>query len=116
RILQDKTNIGWYVWPEKFTYYALRTASIIMPEVDDLSKPAYLKLLEKFREASFWTSFISYLSQESTRDREDAFSVINAHLFKSIFQMYEDSFLEIIEPEIKKLCKSTEKHQQRAVS
>ncbi|CAJ0904050.1 1258_t:CDS:10 [Entrophospora sp. SA101] len=115
-ILQDKTNIGWYVWPEKLQYYVPRTNSITMPAVDNLSNPAYLKLLEKFSENSFWSSFILYLSQESTRDREDVFSVINANLFKSIFQMYEDSFLEIIIPEITKLCKSTEKHQQRAVS
>ncbi|CAG8556307.1 650_t:CDS:10, partial [Racocetra fulgida] len=80
------------------------------------SQAAFNKFLERFNSSTFWSSLLSYLSQEFVRDREDNFSMINAHLFKSIFQMYEDTFLEVAKPEIAKLCESAEKNQQRAAS
>lgn len=116
RILQDKVSVGWYLWPEKFEVYSPRTATSVMPKRDPDSEAAYKKLLESFESSTFWSTLLSYLSQEISRDREDNFSTSNANLFKSIFQIYEDSFLEIVKPEVTKLCESSEKNQQRAAT
>jgi proteasome activator subunit 4 len=87
-----------------------------MPRLDPDSEAAYHKLLESFKSSTFWSTLLSYLSQETSRDKEDNFSTSNANLFKSIFQTYEDSFLEIVKPEVIKLCESLEKNQQRAAT
>ena len=83
-----------------------------MPKLDPYSETAYKKLLENFGSSMFWSTLLSYLSQEIARDREDNFSTSNANLFKSIFRIYEDS-LEIVKPEI---TKSSEKNQQHAAT
>ncbi|CAG8434329.1 1354_t:CDS:10 [Diversispora eburnea] len=114
--LQDKTNMGWYVWSDTITVYSPRTSTSLMPNIDPSCQNAFNKFLESFNSSAFWSALLSYLSQESSRDRDDNFSMINAHLFKSIFQTYEDVFLEIVKPEIVKLCESAEKNQQRAAS
>ncbi|RGB33631.1 hypothetical protein C1646_815894 [Rhizophagus diaphanus] len=115
-ILQDKVSVGWYLWPEKFEVYSPRTATSVMPKLNPDSEAAYKKLLESFESSKFWSTLLSYLSQEISRDREDNFSTSNANLFKSIFQIYEDTFLEIVKPEVTKLCESSEKNQQRAAT
>ncbi|KAG9300251.1 hypothetical protein G9A89_011324 [Geosiphon pyriformis] len=113
--LQDKMNLGWFAWPDKYEVYIPRTEA--MPRIDPASEAAYNKFLESFSDPQFWGSLTSYLSQESSRDREDKFSIPNGHLFKSIFQMYEDQFLEIVKPEVARLCeKPEEKHEQRAAA
>ncbi|CAG8548665.1 30916_t:CDS:10 [Gigaspora margarita] len=115
-LFQDKTNVGWYVWPDNISVYSPCTVSNTIPSCESSSQAAFNKFLESFNSSTFWSSLLSYLSQEFVRDREDNFSMINAHLFKSIFQMYEDTFLEVAKPEIAKLCESAEKNQQRAAS
>ncbi|CAI2164709.1 4841_t:CDS:10 [Funneliformis geosporum] len=115
-MLQDKVCVGWYIWPVNFVAYSPRTTKIVMPKINPDSEAAYKKLLESFESALFWSTLLSYLSQETSRDKEDNFSTCNANLFKSIFQIYEDSFLEIVKPEVLKLCKSLEKNQQRAAT
>ncbi|CAG8443048.1 10173_t:CDS:10 [Funneliformis mosseae] len=115
-MLQDKVCVGWYIWPIKFEAYSPRTKTSVMPKINPDSEAAYNKLLENFESSLFWSTLLSYLSQETSRDKEDNFSTCNANLFKSIFQIYEDSFLDIVKPEVLKLCKSPEKNQQRAAT
>ncbi|CAG8507014.1 6948_t:CDS:10 [Ambispora gerdemannii] len=115
--LHDKMNIGWYAWPDKYDAYIPRLDSIDFPKFEPSSEGAYKKFLEIFSDQKFWTEFKKYLSQESSRDREDNFSVLNGHLFKSIFQMFEDQFLDIVKPEIEEMCEDPEeKHRQRAAA
>ncbi|CAG8466985.1 9745_t:CDS:10 [Ambispora leptoticha] len=115
--LHDKMNIGWYAWPDKYDAYIPRPESFDFPKFEPTSEEAYKKFLEIFSTSDFWEKFTHFLSQESSRDREDNFSVLNGHLFKSIFQMFEDQFLETVKPLIEKMCENPEeKHRQRAAA
>jgi proteasome activator subunit 4 len=115
-VLQDKLSVGWYSWPDEYSVYMPRTDDKALPRVDAASQDAFNKFIESFGSSEFWPKLMTFMSQESTRDRDDNFSVVNAHLFKSIFQMYEDQFLDYVKPELAKMCAISEKNQQRAAA
>jgi len=116
-VFQEKSSIGWLLWPASFTSYIPRTSSITLFPIDAESSATYSSLLTHFTSAKFWKSLSGYMSQELARDKDDVFSTVNANLFKSIFQIYEDQALDVFKPEVNALSSaSEEKNKQRAAA
>lgn len=94
-----------------------RTSSIALFPIDAESSATYSTLLSYFTSAQFWNSLSVYMSQELARDKDDVFSTVNANLFKSIYQIYEDQALDVFKPEVNALCNAPEeKNKQRAAA
>ncbi|KAF9110857.1 hypothetical protein BGX27_005774 [Mortierella sp. AM989] len=117
-MLDDSVTTGWLVWPKTFKAYMPRTESFAMPDIDAESRPAYAHLEQFFSQASFWEKLIQFMAQEPIRgERHDSFSNENARLYKSIFGLWEDKFLDVVEPVIVKLASTVDdKNSQRTAS
>lgn len=117
-LLDDNDATGWLVWPKSFNAYLPRTETFMMPEIDAASRPAYDHLEEFFGQASVWEKLIEFMSEEPLRgERGDAFSMDHAKLYKSIFGLWEDKFMNQIEPIIVRLSsKIDDKNAQRAAT
>ncbi|KAG0355172.1 hypothetical protein BGZ54_001264, partial [Gamsiella multidivaricata] len=117
-LLDDSIATGWLVWPKSYKAYLPRTESFEMPEVDAESRPAYEHLQQFFGQASFWEKLIEFMAQEPVRgERHDSFSSEHARLFKSIFGLWEDKFLDVVEPVVVKLCSTVDdKNAQRTAT
>ncbi|KAG0312267.1 hypothetical protein BGZ99_009606 [Dissophora globulifera] len=117
-LLDDSVATGWLAWPKSFKAYLPRTESFVMPEIEVESRAAYSHLEQFFGQASFWEKLIEFMVQEPVRgERHDAFSSEHARLYKSIFGMWEDKFLDVVEPFIVKLCSTVDdKNAQRTAT
>ncbi|KAK3822755.1 MAG: hypothetical protein J3Q66DRAFT_424160 [Benniella sp.] len=117
-LLDDNDGTGWLVWPKSFKAYLPRTETFEMPEVDAASRRAYDHLGEFFSQASFWEKLMEFMSSDPLRgERSDAFNLEHAKFYKSIFGMWEDRFMDQIEPIIVRLCSSVDnKNAQRAAT
>lgn len=89
-----------------------------MPEVDADSRPAFDHLEQFFGHESFWEKHIEYVAQEPVRgERHDSFSTEQARLYKSIFGLWEDKFLDVIVSPLTKLCaRVDDKNSQRTAA
>ncbi|KAF9586315.1 hypothetical protein BGW38_007062 [Lunasporangiospora selenospora] len=117
-LLDDSLSTGWLVWPKSFKAYLPRTNDFVMPEVDSESRPAFDHLEQFFSQSLFWEKLSDYLAQEPVRgERHDAFSSEHARFFKSIFGLWEDKFLDQVEPVVVSLCNRVDdKNAQRTVT
>ncbi|KAF9940539.1 hypothetical protein BGZ65_006679 [Modicella reniformis] len=117
-LLVDSSSTGWLAWPETFKAYLPRTESFMMPEIDAKSRPAFDHLEQFFNQASVWEKMIEFMTEEPLRgEKYDSFNTEHAKLYKSIFGLWEDQFLDQIEPVIVKLCSKTDdKNAQRAAT
>ncbi|KAG0225196.1 hypothetical protein B0O80DRAFT_458867 [Mortierella sp. GBAus27b] len=117
-LLDDNDATGWLVWPKSFKAYLPRTESFTMPEIDVSSKPAFEHLEEFFSQASVWEKLMEYMSEEPLRgERGDAFNMEHAKLYKSVFGLWEDKFLDQVQPIIVKLCSTVDdRNAQRAAT
>lgn len=106
------------MWPKTFKAYLPRSDSFVMPEVDTESRPTFDYLEEFFGQVSFWDRLIEFMVQEPVRgERHDAFSSDHARFYKSIFGLWEDKFLDIVQPALTKLAaRVDDKNAQRAAS
>lgn len=89
-----------------------------MPEVDAESRPTFDHLEEFFGQASFWDKLIEFMAQEPVRgERHDAFSSDQARFYKSIFGLWEDKFLDVVQPVMVKLASRVDdKNSQRTAA
>lgn len=117
-LLDDNDGTGWLVWPKSFKAYLPRTETFEMPEIDAASRRAYDHLGEFFCQASFWEKLMEFMSSDPLRgERSDAFNLEHAKFYKSIFGMWEDRFMDQVEPIIVRLCSSVDnKNAQRAAT
>ncbi|KAF9994804.1 hypothetical protein BGZ79_000402 [Entomortierella chlamydospora] len=117
-MLDDSISTGWLAWPKTFKAYLPRTESFVMPDIDAESRPAYDYLEQFFSQPSFWEKLIEFMAQEPIHgERHDSFSTEHARFFKSIFGLWEDKFLDIVEPVIIKLASTVDdKNSQRSAS
>ncbi|KAI8606761.1 hypothetical protein EDD21DRAFT_297702 [Dissophora ornata] len=117
-LLDDSVSTGWLAWPKSFKVYLPRTESFVMPEIDAESRPAFDHLEQFFSQISFWEKLTELMAQEPVRgERHDSFSTEHARLHKSIFGMWEDKFLDVVEPVIVKLCSTVDdKNAQRTAA
>ncbi|KAF9434968.1 hypothetical protein BGZ76_007123 [Entomortierella beljakovae] len=117
-MLKDSVSTGWLAWPKEFKAYLPRTETFVMPEIDTESRPAYDHLEQFFGQSSFWEKLIEFMAQEPIRgERHDTFSTDHARLYKSIFGLWEDKFLDAVEPVIVKLVtKVDDKNSQRTAA
>ncbi|KAF8964857.1 hypothetical protein BGZ46_000706 [Entomortierella lignicola] len=117
-MLEDTNLTGWLVWPKTYKAYLPRTESFEMPDIDAESRPAYDHLEQFFSQSSVWEKLTEFMSQEPLRgERHDSFSTDHARLFKSIFGLWEDKFLDVAQPVIIKLASTIDdKNAQRTAS
>ncbi|KAF9169581.1 hypothetical protein BGX20_010129 [Mortierella sp. AD010] len=114
-MLDDSISTGWLAWPKTFKAYLPRTESFVMPDIDAESRPAYDYLEQFFSQPSFWEKLIEFMAQEPIDG--DSFNTEHARFFKSIFGLWEDKFLDIVEPAIIKLASIVDdKNSQRSAS
>ncbi|KAI9033800.1 hypothetical protein CLU79DRAFT_851017 [Phycomyces nitens] len=115
-ILVDRTTTGWYVWPKTYEAYEVCTDET-PPVVDPESQEAYDELKTAFLSADYWVKMSGYISQETSRNQEDVFSMSHARLFCSIFQSFQDGPLAACKDIIEELCNaSDQKNHQRAAA
>ncbi|KAJ3341432.1 hypothetical protein HDU93_004833 [Gonapodya sp. JEL0774] len=119
----DKTRSGWYCWPDTLKVYgsAGRSRSTRLPYIDPLSQDAALYLEKTFSDPAFWSKFSNFMAQEATgRDGfevADNFSGITSRFYKSVFQLFEDRFLDSVRPTIVSLASEyQDKNKQRTVA
>ncbi|KAF9396493.1 hypothetical protein CPC16_001175 [Podila verticillata] len=117
-LLNDQVSTGWLVWPKSFKAYLPRSDSFVMPEVDAESRPAFDHLEEFFGQASFWDKLVEFMAQEPVRgERHDAFSSDHARFYKSIFGLWEDKLLDVVQPVMAKLASRVDdKNSQRTAA
>ncbi|KAG0021330.1 hypothetical protein BGZ82_011351 [Podila clonocystis] len=117
-LLNDSVSTGWLVWPKSFKAYLPRSDSFLMPDVDSESRPTFDHLEEFFGQASFWDKLIEFMAQEPVRgERHDAFSSDHARFCKSIFGLWEDKFLDVVQPNLTKLAaRVDDKNAQRTAA
>ncbi|KAF9155612.1 hypothetical protein BG015_009167 [Linnemannia schmuckeri] len=117
-LMDDSTSTGWLAWPRSYKAYLPRTETFVMPEVDAESRPAFDYLEQFFGQELFWEKHIEYVAQEPVRgERHDSFSTEQARLYKSIFGLWEDKFLDVIVLPLTKLCaKADDKNSQRTAA
>ncbi|KAG0235309.1 hypothetical protein BGW42_005476 [Actinomortierella wolfii] len=115
-LLDDSIATGWLVWPKTFQAYLPRTDDFEFPAIDADSQAAYAVIEEAFGKSEFWESFMAVMSQEPVRgEAYDAFVSEHARLYKSVFGMWEDRFLDVVAPIAERLCRQTDdKNCQRA--
>src|SRR5690349_14271260 len=89
-----------------------------MPEIDAESRPAYDHLEMTFQKPLFWEALVEYMAQEPVRgERHDAFSSEHARLYKSMFGLWEERLLAVVEPVVTKLCSRVDdKNAQRTAA
>ncbi|KAF9918681.1 hypothetical protein BX616_006764 [Lobosporangium transversale] len=116
--LDDSIETGWLAWPKSIKVYLPRAESFAMPDVDAESRPAYDHLEQFFSQASTWEKLVEIMAQEPVRgERSDAFSIDHARFYKSIFGLWEDKFLDVVEPLIVKHCSTVDdKNSQRTAA
>ncbi|KAF9979719.1 hypothetical protein BGZ75_009303 [Mortierella antarctica] len=117
-MLNDAGSTGWLAWPKSFRAYLPRTNSFVMPEIDAESRPAYEHLEMTFQQSVFWETLVEYMAQEPVRgERHDAFSSEHARLYKSMFGLWEERLLAVVEPVVTKLCSRVDdKNAQRTAA
>ncbi|CAO3568761.1 unnamed protein product [Mortierella alpina] len=117
-LLNDSGATGWLAWPKTFRAYLPRTNSFVMPEIDAESRPAYEHLGMTFQKPLFWETLVEYMAQEPVRgERHDAFSSEHARLYKSMFGLWEERLLAVVEPVVTKLCSRVDdKNAQRTAA
>ncbi|KAF9978770.1 hypothetical protein BGZ73_000417 [Actinomortierella ambigua] len=122
-LLDDSVATGWLVWPKTFKAYLPRANDFEFPEIEQDSQAAYSILETVFSQKAFWTSLMTFMSQEPARsDAHDTFTSEHARLYKSIFGLWEDRFLfggnnDLVAPIAERLCQQTDdKNCQRAAA
>ncbi|KAI1320115.1 hypothetical protein EDD11_002087 [Mortierella claussenii] len=117
-LLDDSICTGWLAWPKSFKAYLPRTETFAMPEIDAESRSTYNHLEQFFSQASFWEKLTDFMAQDPVRgERHDSFSSEHARLYKSIFGLWEDKFLDVVEPVIGSLCsRIDDKNAQRTAT
>lgn len=115
--LVDNMVTGWYVWPKSYQAYALEPANAEQVEIEEACREGFEEFRKAYTSADFWSKITVYMSQETSKGQEDAFSGTNARLYKSVFGMLMDEPLESVRPEIERLCSQPDqKNQQRAAA
>ncbi|KAG0349377.1 hypothetical protein BG004_007004 [Podila humilis] len=117
-LLNDALSTGWLVWPKTFKAYLPRSDSFVMPETDAESKQAFDYLGEFFGQVSFWEKQVEFMAQEPVRgEQHDSFNSGHARFYKSIFGLWEDTFLDVVQPVVSKLAaRVDEKNAQRTAA
>ncbi|KAF9193043.1 hypothetical protein BGZ51_004276 [Haplosporangium sp. Z 767] len=117
-LLNDAVSTGWLAWPKSFEAYLPRTDDFEMPPIDPESQTVYDHLEQFFSQASFWETLVEFMAQEPVRgEGHDSFNGDYARLYKSIFGLWEDKFLDVVEPVIAKLCSRVDdKNAQRTAA
>ncbi|KAJ3037851.1 hypothetical protein HDV00_001266 [Rhizophlyctis rosea] len=115
----DSLCAGWYCWPSK-TLKAYRPGNDI-PEsqlrfYDASSAESYTHLASTFAAPEFWTKFLSYESQETSRGPE-MYNVATAKFYKYVFTLFLDIPMEPFRAAVLPLSEKTnEKSLQRAAA
>jgi proteasome activator subunit 4 len=109
--LCDKQSTGWLIWGDKIDVH-------VPPPVDqsaftwEAASSAGLDEIRKVLSSSqWWEALNRHLSQEQNRNYLAADNTI---LLKSIFQIFEDTFLENVKPFIESQLVDSDRHKQRA--
>lgn len=113
--LVDNLVTGWYVWPKSYDAYSMNTGDEL--EIESACRDGFEQFKKVYTSAEFWSKITNYMSQETSKGQEDAFSGTNARLYKSVFGMLLDKPLDIVRPELERLCsQADQKNQQRAAA
>ncbi|KAI9483082.1 MAG: hypothetical protein EXX96DRAFT_599664 [Benjaminiella poitrasii] len=116
-LLIDDTTLGWYVWPESYMAYKINTKEFLFDAVEPASQAAYDEFQKTLTSSEYWSKLCAYFSQEVNDKHDDRFSLENARLISSIFQMFGDKPLNAAKEHIEMLCQATDqKNSQRAAS
>jgi proteasome activator subunit 4 len=115
--LVDNVVTGWYVWPKSYQAYSLEPPNSGDIEIEEACRAGFEEFRKAYTSWDFWSKIAVYMSQETSKGQEDAFSGTNARLYKSIFGMFLDEPLETAKVEIERLCSQVDqKNQQRAAA
>ncbi|KAI8578771.1 hypothetical protein K450DRAFT_245430 [Umbelopsis ramanniana AG] len=115
--LVDNMVTGWYVWPKSYEAYSLEPPNSEEIVIDQACQEGFEEFRKAYTSSDFWSKITVYMSQETSKGQEDAFSGTNARLYKSIFGMFLDEPLDAVKPEIERLCsQADQKNQQRAAA
>ncbi|CAB4058930.1 PSME4 [Lepeophtheirus salmonis] len=106
-----KTNVGYYYWFDGET--KLRTVDESVPEVDKNNIRASIS--EKFLNDEFINKLIDLNSIEHKKG-EDFFSWDKAFFFTSLFESFNDAFVDIIFRKVSPLVESSEESHQRVAA
>jgi proteasome activator subunit 4 len=109
--LSDKQSTGWMIWGDKVQLHRPPPAQDSPFQWESASADGLGAIRQALSSPGWWSQLNKHLSQEQTRNY---LAADNAILLKSIFQIFGDSFLEIIKPIIESEILDSDRHKQRA--
>ena len=111
----DNQNIGWYCYPSKVSSYSSA------PDSDEFLffDPDAIETIQLFKTTFetriFWEKFFNFITLEGDKEVENLNQEL-MKLYKSLFGMFQDEFLEIVKPFVINMVESDLKNNQKAAA
>ncbi|TDL28808.1 ARM repeat-containing protein [Rickenella mellea] len=113
-ILQDKSDIGWLVWPEEIDMFLVPASeqSTFQPW-ESASSEGIVAVREIVTDPGYWQGIAIHFSEEN---HAEVTTQDNISCVKSIFQLLEDEPFESLRPVLEGLIAHVDQNKQRAAA
>jgi proteasome activator subunit 4 len=100
----DNQDVGWYCFPSTAVSYSAAGDSDELPFSDLESKEAVDVLLVVLKTAEFWDKWFAFVSLEAGEREAVGLGVEMLKLYKSLFGMFQDHFIDLVIPHVVRLA------------
>ncbi|XP_076268331.1 proteasome activator complex subunit 4-like isoform X1 [Rhynchophorus ferrugineus] len=112
--VHDQTT-GYYSWPKHLMVYAPPSKQKTVMSRKDNMTDIEREIYAFFKNEANISELIRYLSLEEKKG-QDQFNVYRFFAFKNLFKMFEDEFLPLFLPHIRRLAKDKQESNQRCAA